>query len=571
MIKENINNATTNQEISKLEDFINTVDQLGKCLSVIDAKLGNTVSSVVSDLNRFNKAFTVIGDFNDMIDKQFGSLNTKLNKKLKPINDAYTKFSASFSQAFETRGIKGGLDEISNSFADLHSKVIDKLPYIKDSFKTAFSDIRADIAGFPKEFKSKVSGAFASLKDNPFGALTNSLTSFGTLATKVFTVGIFASIEIFRVALEGIKKYFDNLMATNEEFNRKVTQAFSNVTESFKPAIDAFGELFACLVTGSKDAGNSADDIADSFLTVITNITSALSQVVTFAAEVVSGFAEFFKAIMFSANENAEGNTITTWQAISSVITGFASILKELFTSLVSFLSGIWAMFGDDTINIFSKIWGSIAEILGGAVSIISGVMDVLSGIFSGNFDMILDGFVEVWNGITGIFSGLIDYFSGIFDGICSIFSKIGSRISKAVASEFKTVVNSILGFAQDLFNDLIKTLNGAIKIINQIPGVNLPKLPTINIPKLEIGGMVDPGQLFIARESGPELVGSFGARTAVMNNNQIVSAVSDGVFRAVSKAMGSTNNGSYVFQVNLDGREIGRQVLKFNGREFSY
>ena len=42
-------------------------------------------------------------------------------------------------------------------------------------------------------------------------------------------------------------------------------------------------------------------------------------------------------------------------------------------------------------------------------------------------------------------------------------------------------------------------------------------------------------GQLFVAREAGPELVGTLGGHTAVMNNDQIVSSVSAGVARAIS------------------------------------
>lgn len=42
-------------------------------------------------------------------------------------------------------------------------------------------------------------------------------------------------------------------------------------------------------------------------------------------------------------------------------------------------------------------------------------------------------------------------------------------------------------------------------------------------------------GQMFIAREAGPELVGTLGGHTAVMNNDQIVASVSAGVARAIA------------------------------------
>ena len=49
-------------------------------------------------------------------------------------------------------------------------------------------------------------------------------------------------------------------------------------------------------------------------------------------------------------------------------------------------------------------------------------------------------------------------------------------------------------------------------------------------------GGTPGSGQLFIAREAGPELVGTLGGGTsAVMNNNQIVASVSSGVARAIT------------------------------------
>lgn len=52
----------------------------------------------------------------------------------------------------------------------------------------------------------------------------------------------------------------------------------------------------------------------------------------------------------------------------------------------------------------------------------------------------------------------------------------------------------------------------------------------TAKITFAEKGGIMETGQMFIAREAGPELVGSIGNRTAVANNDQIVSAVSSGV-----------------------------------------
>lgn len=63
---------------------------------------------------------------------------------------------------------------------------------------------------------------------------------------------------------------------------------------------------------------------------------------------------------------------------------------------------------------------------------------------------------------------------------------------------------------------------------------------------------------MFIAREAGPELVGNIGGRSAVANNDQIVEAVSMGVYQAVSAAMSSGGDGdSTRITINLDGEKI--------------
>lgn len=68
-------------------------------------------------------------------------------------------------------------------------------------------------------------------------------------------------------------------------------------------------------------------------------------------------------------------------------------------------------------------------------------------------------------------------------------------------------------------------------------------------------GGFPNQGEMFIAREAGPELVGSIGGRTAVANNDQIVESVSRGVFDAVRSAMGGGQ--ALAVNVYLDGRQI--------------
>lgn len=81
-------------------------------------------------------------------------------------------------------------------------------------------------------------------------------------------------------------------------------------------------------------------------------------------------------------------------------------------------------------------------------------------------------------------------------------------------------------------------------------------------------GGLPNQGQMFVAREAGPELVGTLGGHTAVINNNQIVSSVSEGVYHAVSAAMsqftGQMNGGGTPnITVYVGGRQVTDVVVE--------
>lgn len=77
-------------------------------------------------------------------------------------------------------------------------------------------------------------------------------------------------------------------------------------------------------------------------------------------------------------------------------------------------------------------------------------------------------------------------------------------------------------------------------------------------------GGFPSEGEFFLAREAGPEMVGKIGNRSAVANNDQIVEAISEGVYAAVVSAMsGQSGSGAQEINIYLDGRQITAAVEK--------
>jgi hypothetical protein len=78
-------------------------------------------------------------------------------------------------------------------------------------------------------------------------------------------------------------------------------------------------------------------------------------------------------------------------------------------------------------------------------------------------------------------------------------------------------------------------------------------------------GGFPDYGDLFIANEAGPELVGTIGNRTAVANSSSIEIAI----YNAVRSAMYDSNTGGQTADihvtVDIDGDTVGEAVARYN------
>lgn len=145
----------------------------------------------------------------------------------------------------------------------------------------------------------------------------------------------------------------------------------------------------------------------------------------------------------------------------------------------------------------------------------------------------------------------------------------------KNLKNGFTTTIKGMINTGISYINTFIGWLNSkmkftwsAFKIMGKtiIPGGTIQLFTIPKLPTLAEGGFVDAGQMFIAREAGPELVGSINGRTAVANNDQIVAAVSQGVYSAVVSAMSAyvgSSSGEQNINVYLDGKQITASVEK--------
>lgn len=309
------------------------------------------------------------------------------------------------------------------------------------------------------------------------------------------------------------------------------SECWNAIVEYFTPAIEWFSSLFGSIWQTISDIFYNIGVIAGGCWEIIKRVWEIVSE--WFDKNVVQPVSAFFSELWLGIKNAA----ISAWDGIKSALSAVGNWID---TNIVQPVSGF-----------FSDLWAGFKD---GAVKAWEGIKNVFSKV--GTFFQ--DTFKKAWAGVVKVFSVAGDIFVDIKDGIVSAFkvvvNGIISGLNKVVSVPFKGI-NSALTWLRDL------------EILGITPFKSLKTVSVPEIPLLASGGMVNAGQMFIAREAGPEMVGSIGNRTAVANNDQIVESVSRGVYQAVVAAMGQSG-GTQVVEAKVNDKVLFEVVVDRNRRE---
>ena len=171
------------------------------------------------------------------------------------------------------------------------------------------------------------------------------------------------------------------------------------------------------------------------------------------------------------------------------------------------------------------NFFGYIKDIPGKTVNFIG---DIKGKVHSKGTDIIQglkEGFTDRWDSFTGILSELPNK---IQDAVPNLFD-VGAGIIQNFANGFSSIHIPMPHIGWDWSGGNINIGNWSFS------------LPRFNLQWYAQGGFPAAGQLFVANEAGPELVGKMGNRNAVANNNQIVEGIKAGVFEAVLDALNAS------------------------------
>ena len=182
-------------------------------------------------------------------------------------------------------------------------------------------------------------------------------------------------------------------------------------------------------------------------------------------------------------------------------------VVKPYFKGVWEYIKGLFSAAFQIVALPFKNAWEGIKLVFGVAVDYFKTVWANIKAIFSVVKNVLTGNFREAWEGIKSIFSNWGSFFSGLWDRIKTTFSNIGTNIGNAISGAVKSGINGVIGMIEGVINTGINMINGAIGLINKIPGVEIGKFEKLKLPRLAKGGVLEKGQVGLLEGDGAEAV----------------------------------------------------------------
>lgn len=281
--------------------------------------------------------------------------------------------------------------------------------------------------------------------------------------------------------------------------------------------------------------------IADGFFELIGAAFGGLSAFFGgLLSDAVSGAQKYFQKKI----EECGGNVVKgIFKGIKDAVVGIAEWIKDhIFTP---FMKGFTAAFGiHSPSTVMAEQGGYIID------GLLKGVKDNISKFL--NYIKEIPG--KVMKAIGNIKNKVLQKGSDIISGLKDGFTEKVSTFTSVLGTLPETIRNAIPNLF-DVGSSIIQNFaNGFSSVHIPMPHIGWDwtggsirignfsfSLPRFNLQWYAKGGFPEMGQLFIANEAGPEMVGKMGNRNAVANNNQIVDGIRNGVFEAVLDAFNAS------------------------------
>ena len=187
---------------------------------------------------------------------------------------------------------------------------------------------------------------------------------------------------------------------------------------------------------------------------------------------------------------------------------------RKSTTRRVNFFDGVWegikssfSAVNTFFYNTFSTGWSEVKTAWNNATDFFDDVWESVKSTFKNVGTWFSGKFSAAYTAIKDEFSGIGDFFGGVWETVRDKFSDIGIAAGEAIGGTFKRLINEVLGKVESTINYLPNTVNPILQTLTDITGYVFSYLPTIDLPRLAKGGVVNRSILANIGEDGAEAV----------------------------------------------------------------
>lgn len=363
--------------------------------------------------------------------------------------------------------------------------------------------------------------------------------------------------ELFKPFAEGVLGAWHEIQPVIEWIESVVIMVFEKVREIFNRLAETF-----------KEKGDKIREILTGIGEIVEEVWEWVRPIFDYARELVADTLEF----------------------IGKIIDDVVRLIIDTLHGLVEFIAGV--LTGD-----WERAWNGLKEIVDATWQ---NIKDVWTHVFEWLRDQWLDTkdyLIDTWKtikenasewwentkeSIVKVADDIHDKITGTWDKITDWVTDKTDKLKQKVSDGWENIKKTI--------SNALEKIKGFFNFEWSLPHLKLPhfsisgsfSLDPPSIPKISVdwyanGGFPEMGQLFMAREAGPELVGSIGGKTAVANNDQIVEGIAYGVRDAnedivnalyavaqqIIQTVRDKDTSAYI-----DGRKISREVTSAQNRD---
>ncbi|MDG4527996.1 hypothetical protein [Streptococcus suis] len=244
------------------------------------------------------------------------------------------------------------------------------------------------------------------------------------------------------------------------------------------------------------------------------------------------------------------------WNAIVKIFQNLGKWFGDRYNDVKNILSSVNQWFGQK----FSDAWNAVQNAFNSIGQWFGDRWRDITNVFSKTGSWFGEQFGKAYEGVKKAFSGIVEFFGGIWDRIKSTFTNVGTMVGNAIGGAVRGVINGVLATVENTINSGIRLINGAISVINKLPGVNIGSFSTVSLPRLARGGIVDSPTVAMIGEAGKEVV-------MPLENTGFLQTMGRVVGGAVVNALGgrlpqSSGLPSGDIVINIGSREFGRFAI---------